>query len=195
VTTWACLAILLAIAPLPLVAGRLDGAPAAGLAVSLVLLVLFGALLGTLWAAAPRGFALGDGWILVERRGRAPLRIRLADVRAVAPIARLRAPVRLAGSGGLFGYWGTFWSRELGRFRLYATRRDRLVRVDTARETFVLSPEPPDAFLAELRGRAPHAGAAPPVARRPFGRAWAAALAAVLLLVAGLAAVVGALAR
>jgi hypothetical protein len=99
--------------------------------------------------------------------------------------------MRVAGSGGLFGYYGRFWNRSLGAFRAYATRRSDLVRVDTADERFVLSPDAPDRFLDELCARAPSAARATayePLERRPVPRrTWllVAALVGIVPLAAG----------
>ncbi len=51
-------------------------------------------------------------------------------------------------------------SPTLGSYRLYATRTAGLVALDTARGRLVLSPEPPEGFVAALRLRAPQAAAA-----------------------------------
>jgi hypothetical protein len=124
--------------------------------------ILLGLLLA--WALAPTGFAIEGGAVTVERR---LLRVRLplASIRAVAPLGprAISGALRLAGSGGLFGFYGAYRSRELGAFRLYASRRDGLVLLDTARGRFVVSPEPPARFVEELRGRAGLPASAPSV--------------------------------
>jgi hypothetical protein len=143
-----------------------------------VLLVpaLLAAIAALAWALAPRGFSVEAGRVRVERH-LLPVEIPLREVRAaeVLPEGALRASVRLWGSGGLFGYYGRFWSKRLGRYRLYATRASGLVRLATARDTWVFSPEPPARFVEEVLARAPavppgpEAGAAGPAApRRPW---------------------------
>jgi hypothetical protein len=147
---------------------------------------LVAVILGATWALAPRGFSLEAGQVRIER----PLRSVAVPFRAVTsasllPPGALRGAVRLGGSGGLFGYYGRYWSKTLGAFRLYATRREGLVRIDTADERFVLSPEPAERFLEEILARAPEArsGADAPLARRPVGRRAKLAIGAALLLV------------
>jgi hypothetical protein len=159
VTTALVLVLLAAaLAALAWVVAR-AGAPA-GIAGAVALLVglLFAATVGATWALAPRAFAVEGGAIGVERPLRA-IAIPVAAVRSAGllPPGALRGALRLGGSAGLFGYYGRFWSRSLGAFRLYATRREGLVRIDTGDDRFVLSPGDPERFLAEVLARAPRA--------------------------------------
>ncbi|HET9552018.1 MAG TPA: PH domain-containing protein [Anaeromyxobacteraceae bacterium] len=143
------------------------------------------------WSLAPRGYAIERGELVVERP-LFPIRIPLRDIRAVG---RLPSPPRLglrvAGTSGLFGHYGRFWSPALGAYRLYATRRDGLVSVETAAARFVLTPEPIDPFVRALLARSPHArpGAATGAAGARPRMGWKIAAGVgglVLLLVAGI---------
>jgi hypothetical protein len=130
---------------------------------------LLAAVLTGAWLLAPAGFELQGRELIVRRRILA-VRIRLEDIRAVDRLADqdLVGSIRLGGNGGLFGWYGRYWNRRLGPFRLYATRRTGMVRIDTERELFVLSPADPDAFVTALLQRAPRArrGAEPAAGRR-----------------------------
>ncbi len=136
------------------------------------------------WALAPRGFTVAGSQLVVDRR-LLPVEIRLGDVRSVAllPDGALRGTFRVAGTSGFCGFYGRFWGRSLGSFRLYATRTRGLVCLDTTRGRFVLSPEPPEKFVEAILARAPRATAAAPVEVPPTAarRTW---LVAVLVLVA-----------
>lgn len=118
--------------------------------------LLLGAIAVLAWALAPRGFTVEAGRVRVERRLR-PVEIPLREVRLaeMLPDGALGGSVRLWGAGGVFGYYGRFWSRPLGQYRLYATRAAGLVRLVTPVGTFVLSPEPPGRFVEEVLARAP----------------------------------------
>ena len=118
--------------------------------------VLLGAIALLAWALAPRGFSIEAGRVRVERHLR-PVEIPLREVRAVEalPDGALGASVRLWGAGGVFGYYGRFWSRHLGQYRLYATRATGLVRLVTSGGTWVLSPAPASRFVEEVLARAP----------------------------------------
>lgn len=147
------------------------------------------------WAFAPRAYAIEGGRLRIERP-LLPVDVPLAAIRAARPLAEedFRGARRVLGSGGLFGYYGRYWSRRLGSFRLLATRRRWLVLVDSEVDRFVLSPEPPDRFLDAVLSRAPGAAredpGAPIAPRRTPRRAWlglGALVALVTLTVAGAA--------
>jgi Bacterial PH domain len=124
--------------------------------------IVVGAIAVLAWALAPRGFSVESGRIRVERL-LWPIEIPLREVRSAEVLSdgALGATVRLMGAGGAFGYYGRFWSRRLGHYRLYATRLSGLVRLVTPRGTFVLSPDPAGRFVEEVLARAPSARPAP----------------------------------
>ncbi len=110
-------------------------------ATSLVVLMPYG--------FSPRGFSLSpDG-----------LRIHRPFGTHVLPFDRIRAArraqsgelcgLRTFGSGGMFGFFGWFWSRRLGHYRAYVTHRQDMVLVEAERP-YLLSPERPDDFLRAL---------------------------------------------
>ncbi|HYG69528.1 MAG TPA: PH domain-containing protein, partial [Anaeromyxobacteraceae bacterium] len=109
-------------------------------------------------ALAPRAFAI-EGPALRVERPLFPVTIPLRPVRAVAllPPGATRGALRLAGTSGFFGHYGRFRSAALGAFRLYATRRDGLVLLDTDAERFVLSPRDPERFAEAVLAVAPNA--------------------------------------
>jgi hypothetical protein len=165
--------------------GGVGGWPVSALVAGLIVTTLLLA-----WALAPRGFALEAGALVVERP-LWPIRIPAGSVRAVAhlPPGALDGALRLAGSGGLFGWYGRHHSATLGAFLLYARRSGPLVLVDTDRERYVLSPEPADRFAEAVRawaGLGPDAPLRPP---RPIGGRVKLGFAAVVALVVAAAVV------
>jgi hypothetical protein len=120
--------------------------------------VIIAAVMAGAWLLAPRGYALQGPELVVLRR-LWPIRIPLAEIRAVGRLSPedVACSLRLGGNGGLFGHYGQFWNRGLGSFRMYATRRSGLVRVETGTEVFVLSPGDPEAFVDAVLARAPGA--------------------------------------
>jgi len=112
-------------------------------------------------AVAVAGFApvaarVDGAAVVVERRWFGEVSIPLAAVRGAEPLApALRQGwIRTAGTslpGGVA--YGSFSSNELGDFRLYAWREGPLVRLDTAGGPVVLTPDDPEAFLADVRAR------------------------------------------
>lgn len=79
-------------------------------------------------------------------------RLPLAGLQSASADAdALRSTLRLCGNGGIFSFSGLFWSRRLGRYRLFATDPARAVVLRLARRTVVISPDRPEEFLRSLR--------------------------------------------
>jgi hypothetical protein len=103
------------------------------------------------WAWAPRGYAIGDGWVTVQRPV-GSVRIPLAGIREARPAASadLGGCIRLMGSGGVFGYYGLFRTSKLGNCRWFVTDKSKAVVVFTSARTLVLSPADTEGFLRAL---------------------------------------------
>ncbi len=191
VSTGALLAIVALAAVLVLGVTAAMGGPIARALGAFALVVLAAvAIFG--WALAPTGYVVEGGTLRIERRLR-PISVPLARATAVARIAELWAlgAARMGGSAGFFGHYGSFWNRGLGSFRLYATRTHDLVLLEFPDDRLVLSPDPPERFLDDVRAAAPGAVRVEDpeaLGRRPLPRRtkieFALALAAVPLVVA-----------
>jgi hypothetical protein len=97
-----------------------------------------------------RGYVLTPEAVWIERWGWRHA-IPLSDVVSVtADPEALRGSLRLFASGGLFGFFGIFWSRRLGMFRAYCTAPKRSVLLKLRQRTVVISPENPEAFVVAL---------------------------------------------
>ena len=130
-------------------AARRDGAAlgwgAAAVAVFLGLVLYFTR------ALAPRGLILDDVDLTVDR-AMSPLTIPLREVteaRKAAP-EELKRAIRLFGASGFYAHYGWFWTKQLGRFRMYSRRLNDLVLVTAAGRRYALGPDSPDEFLADL---------------------------------------------
>ena len=62
-----------------------------------------------------------------------------------------RESFREMGGGGFLGCFGRFHSRKLGHFMAYATRPDRALVIYTHDESYVLTPDDPQALAEALR--------------------------------------------
>jgi hypothetical protein len=60
--------------------------------------------------------------------------------------------LRLIGSGGLFGWYGSFYRPGHGRYRAYLTDRSRIVACATDAGLVLVSPTDPDAFVRATAG-------------------------------------------
>jgi PH (Pleckstrin Homology) domain-containing protein len=117
---------------------------------------LFLVILAVPLALSPAGYAVGGRELVVLRRGVRPLVFPLGSLAAARPTAMPRS-VRLPGSGGLFGWWGSFANRDWGRFKAYATDRRRGVLLEWPGFKLFISPEDPErlcqAVVERRRGR------------------------------------------
>jgi len=94
------------------------------------------------WAMAPRALAVEGDELRVERRAWPALRVPLSVVTTAEPVALSGRTLRIAGVGGFFGSYGLFTNGQLGRFRLYATRRqDAMIVRRTKGLPIVLTPD------------------------------------------------------
>lgn len=98
---------------------------------------------------APLGYTVDQTGIMINRMGPkvCVLDSEIAEIRRIGR-RDLGLAIRVWGSGGFFGFFGRFWSRGLGHYRMYATNGRELVcirQVDGSR--IVLSPHPADVFV------------------------------------------------
>jgi hypothetical protein len=121
--------------------------------VVLAAIVVAGAFVASSWARAPKAVRVSGGAVLVERKLWWPVRIPLARVRDVRelPEGALRGARRVAGDHTLGVLYGTWESPSLGRFELYAPRRDGLVLLETDTDRVVVAPDELEDFVAEVR--------------------------------------------
>ena len=104
------------------------------------------------WRGAPRGFAVDDSSVRIERLT-GPISIPLRSIREVRELDRRTSFVRVGGVGGFFGYHGEYRNAELGPVRLFATRSNGRVLLRSDAGNFVVTPSSPGRFVAEVRKR------------------------------------------
>ena len=77
----------------------------------------------------------------------------------------------MIGNGGLLSFTGIYYSKALGRYRLFATDFSRSVVLTLPRRVVVVTPASPHAFVAHLRSLYPaaEAGVAPGTERPSTG--------------------------
>ena len=76
---------------------------------------------------APQRLEIGESQIVVLRRYQSVV-ISLEEIKSVEqlPANVLRGAIRTGGVGGLFGYYGKYYTRSIGSFSLYATGSENL---------------------------------------------------------------------
>lgn len=130
----------------------------AGLAV--VFIATKSALVGVLELCAitlaylysPQSYEVSGRSILIKRLI-GTVRLPLDSIRELraGTADDFRKCIRLWGSGGLFGYYGSFKTGRLGKCKWYMTNRSNSVIVVTGEMTAVLSPNDVAGFLASVR--------------------------------------------
>ena len=115
---------------------------AAGAGLPLVLLL-------ATYGMSPKGYAVTEGSLLIRRRwfGSRQMSVATADV---APPEMGLGGFRLAASGGLFGWFGSFWRRDTGKYRAYVTDRENLVACRGDEGLILVSPVDPQAFISAV---------------------------------------------
>ncbi len=108
------------------------------------------------YAYSPRGYALSEGSIIVNRLI-GGVRIPLEQVREARRTTSddLRGCIRLWGSGGMFGYYGLFRTSKLKNCWWYVTDRRNTVVLITDAKTTLFSPDDVDGFLTAIRATVP----------------------------------------
>ena len=75
------------------------------------------------------------------------------EIETVQQIDRrlLRFAIRTFGIGGVFGYYGEFYTGKLGSMTWYRTQLSNPVMIRTAKKKIVFSPDDPEKLIAALQ--------------------------------------------
>ncbi len=122
-----------------------------------------------LWG--PRGYEI-TSTTLVVKRPIGNVDIPLSTVRGVRTSDRfmgLSLKTFPGGNSGLFGMYGTFYSSDLGHFRMYSQRASKLVILETTGQPVVISPDDRERFISDLQERLRAIGATAPPAKETPG--------------------------
>lgn len=114
-------------------------------------LVLAICSIGLIWLIpflfSPRGYRISPEGIIILLRTYQKT-IPKAQIRSVEIVAYPRPDVGLTWQTGLFGYAGLFALQDGSTARVYATRWDRMIRVNIkGGDPYLLSPAEPEALL------------------------------------------------
>ena len=73
-----------------------------------------------------------------------------------------KGSIRVFGNGGLFSFTGWFYSKRLGRYRLFATNFSHPVVLVLPSRVVVITPAEPEAFIEHVRQSLPNVQVGPP---------------------------------
>jgi hypothetical protein len=125
-------------------------------ALGLAMAALAPAILGGSLLFVVRGYRLDGARLYVRRL----LWETVVDLRGLESVERVPSSwmksIRLFGNGGLFSVSGTFWNRELGRYRAFVTDHANAVVLRISGRTVVVSPGQPEEFVQALVASHPH---------------------------------------
>ena len=113
------------------------------------LIVLNAIFLPTILACeglAPQRLEIGESQIVILRRYKSIV-INRDEIKSVQPLSKsdFRGAIRTCGVGGLFGYFGHYYSNRLGSFRLFATSFQNLFLIKLwSGKSIVISCAEPD---------------------------------------------------
>jgi hypothetical protein len=113
------------------------------------------ALLWLCWAQKPGLIRVEAGRLIVERKSPwANLEIELGQLQRVEILDKLpKMTWRLFGNGGLFCFSGSFYQRELGKFRASITTLKNLVLIVTLQKTLVITPVRPQELVDFIKSQ------------------------------------------
>ena len=113
--------------------------------------VLVAVVIAISWQFRPFRYEIRDEAITIVRGWPfKSIAIPLATVREIRSATLRGLTVRSFGIGGLFGSGGWFWNKELGRFFASVTNIKHTVLIANG-QSFVISPERPDEFIADVK--------------------------------------------
>jgi hypothetical protein len=81
--------------------------------------------------------------------------IDLKEIELVRTVSKgeMGLPIRTFGNGGLFGFFGYYFSDRLGKMKWYATRTDNYVLVQLKNgKKLIITPDHPAAFVQQSQG-------------------------------------------
>lgn len=135
--------------------------PAKIITVLIHLLCLFFALTGVVSAALilfvtiglcyilhPTSYSLNKDVLIIQRPVK-PVVIQRNDIAGIYFLTdkQLNWTIRTLGVGGLFGYFGYFYSREIGSMKWYTShRKNRILLIMKNEDKIVISPDDPLLF-------------------------------------------------
>lgn len=95
--------------------------------------------------------------IIINRKLK-PVTISLSGIKSIREISdsEMKNTIRTFGNGGLWGYTGWFYNRNLGKMLWYCTQRKNYILIEkTDNKKIVISPDKPDELIQFIRLLAP----------------------------------------
>ncbi len=96
----------------------------------------------------PSHYILEEDAIIIHRMFN-DVKILHSDILKVelVPAEKLKWSIRTFGVGGLFGYFGKFYNRNIGSMTWYATQRENFVLIKTSKNNIIITPDDAENFV------------------------------------------------
>ena len=107
---------------------------------------------GISYAYSPKSYELNKTNVIIKRPFN-NVTLNGSQIKNILKLenGKLTWSIRTFGVGGLFGYFGNFWSKEFGNMTWYATRRDKAIMIITnENKKIVLTPDEVEKFINEF---------------------------------------------
>ncbi|ELY2011317.1 hypothetical protein SL057_002387 [Flavobacterium psychrophilum] len=104
------------------------------------------------YAFSPKSYELNGTNVIIKRPFN-NVTLNRSQIKNILKLenGKLTWSIRTFGVGGLFGYFGKFWSKEFGNMTWYATRRDKAIMIITKEnKKIVLTPDEVEKFINEF---------------------------------------------
>ena len=151
--TWFILIFMLGI-PLinmtPLI-NKLTDTNKSNMIVTMCIFVLLLAIVTLVYSLTPQKVTVGKDTVTVKRK----LRDYIIPTENIIAIGRkkkkaFRSDIRLVGAAGLFGYYGSFRSKEHGKYYCISNNENNNIIIVTTKGTYVVSCDNPQEIMEEI---------------------------------------------
>ena len=120
--------------------------------IPIVLIIILFLTYGISYGFSPKSYEINENSLVINRLFKSVI-VNRSQIKNVIKLedGKLSWSIRTFASGGLFGYFGTFWNKEFGNMTWYATRRDKAVMIITnSNKKIILTPAETDKFINEF---------------------------------------------
>jgi len=104
---------------------------------------------GACYALGPRSYLVNEKGVRIERTV-GSIFIPYAQILSVEVVEQANLS-RAVGNGGIFSYYGTYFDGSGTKVKVYATRFERMVQIQTIKQSYYLSPDDPESFVEAVK--------------------------------------------
>jgi hypothetical protein len=104
------------------------------------------------WGFHPQSYTITQSTVIINRPF-GNIKIPVDKIKDATQITSedLGKPWRIMASGGVFGFFGVFSSKTIGKFTMWCRNRDSMVLMNLDEQIIIVSPDDPAGFIAAIR--------------------------------------------